>query len=648
MADPYISPGTVDHAGRFYGVLDLRGISAELWLDACAGRAGTIGRAGPVLPLANDGTLDTCWQVHDDNNDGVVSVRARATDVDAPFALLVDTDGAVIPFDPAPADDQEVGAPGTSWKTLVVRRAWTHHGRGQLTLSTGSTSVTGDGTTFTRMAAASEFGTGLLSKPTRIRILTGDNAGIYSVATITSDTVLALSSAAVADQTVAPDEWEEIASYLNAGLTPAVDQAFWRMVPEFELVAQTDTPDPGDYVLADCKRQIPPGITIIVDRRAENRFQPIPMPTEVFTTLHGAAQVLREGDAALVDERWGTGAPGTVYATLPSSSGEGAYATACSGRSVVITTWDATTAHCKSYDRDLDAANVHRTYTLSPNNAEPLRVATDGTYVVIIVGSTVQCFDHEAGGSALWSYDHGGDLHDVCIGLGQVYIAGEAGGGGYHARALDVTDGTVDASYDHGGDLYSCCTDGLRLWVGGDAGTGAATLRCLLAATLSDSDNTAWSSTTAEACTVGGQLAAQDGHVYQAAGTARLLDKYDALGGLIGSYALPSGVSVSNYVVADHEYVYVLSNVNPTAPFTPILYCFSPASMSVAWAWVGTPGGVNALIPAADGGAIYLPLHCTTGGADMVHQLVRNNRPRPVRRADPQTTYGAQRQHVVF
>lgn len=270
MATLHRTPGTLRYTGRFIGVLDVRGDASELFADVCAGRAGPMSRAGLVLPLAATGELDAFWQVHDDDNDGTVTVRARGTDVAAPYATLIDTDGAVIPFDPAPADEQDIGAPGTSsWKTLVVRRTWVTHGRGQLTLSSGSATVAGSGTTFTRMAATSEFtSTGLLSKPTRIRILTGDNAGIYSVATITSDTVLSLTATVVADQTVAPDEWEEIASYIPS-VTPPEDQAFLRMVPEFELVAQTDAPAAGDYLLADCKRELLPVTrTLIVDRRA--------------------------------------------------------------------------------------------------------------------------------------------------------------------------------------------------------------------------------------------------------------------------------------------------------------------------------------------------------------------------------------------
>ena len=653
MPTPFRTPGALRYPGRYYGVLDLRGDASEAWLEQRDARAAAMSRAGLIVPVGASGELDTQWEVHDDNNDGTVTVRARGTDAAAPHAAFVDTDGTIVVWDPDPADEVDVGAPGGHWKTLVVRRAWVTHGRGELTLSTHSATVSGSGTLFTRMAAADEFaGTGLLNKPTRIRILTGANAGTYTVASITSDTVLELSAEAAADQTVAPDEWEEVASYLT-GITPPDDAAFQRLVPEFELVTRTDSPDPGDYMLADVKRQaVPITKTLIVDRRAENRFRPAPAPVEEFASLHGAAHVLQEGDTGCVNETW-SGRPGSMYGAIQSASGEDGYALDVSGVSVVLATWDGSTARCKAYSRDISAEDVQATYTLDPNDAVPYRVATDGVYVVVIVGTTVMCFDHDDGGDALWSYDHGGDLHDVCIGLGQVYVVGAAGTGGHHVRAIELSSGTVDASYTHGGEPFSCCTDGHRLYVGGDAGTSSATLRCLVAATLTDAGTdttgTAWNSTSAEPCTIVGQLATDGERLFQAVGIMRLVDVFDAFGSVVQSYDLPSGIHSADYVAVDRDYVYVsCSSSGTSAVNIPHVVALDTETLAPIWRWNLGRANSDANVPASDGAAVYVPIGRVDVGQEAAVQLVRLNHPRPARRVDPLSTYGGQRQRVVF
>lgn len=220
---------------------------------------------GLLLDTVQGSDLRTAWRVADDDDDGTVSIAPPTNGL----AGLIDADGYLVILREAGA--LEIPDDGT-WYTLVVRRKVDDYERGTLILTTGSTTVQGVGTEFTRYKGFTGDAVGDLKRGTRLRIDASDtgngNAGTLVVDTVVDDTNLTL-TAAPAGSTESGVRFTVAGEF--AGPTPAEPDIHLRIVPEFELVARTRVPADGDLVLYDVMRDSGnvPQVTLI-DRRHAN------------------------------------------------------------------------------------------------------------------------------------------------------------------------------------------------------------------------------------------------------------------------------------------------------------------------------------------------------------------------------------------
>jgi len=263
------------NAGLGVSIQDLHGMQGAIMDAVDAALAGMLVRAGPVCPSSNMGTMDTMWEVMDDDLNAVVAVRARGAGSVPAHALLVTADGQAVPFDPVPDDEvvvpfsdsaDEIPNDG-AWYSVVVRATTTTTGRGALSVTSGSPNVAGDGTRFTRMAATADFPTGTLSHVTRIVVDgTTSNDGTYSVSTITDDDTLVVSSNFLATEVIPPANWSIRGRWLSVAMEPADVTVLQRRDVEFEVLPRVAVPAAGDHVLADVYND--GGTLRIIDRRA--------------------------------------------------------------------------------------------------------------------------------------------------------------------------------------------------------------------------------------------------------------------------------------------------------------------------------------------------------------------------------------------
>lgn len=269
-------PGLIfGNAGAAISIQEMHGVQGVLADAMDAALAGLLVRAGPVCPRSNLGALDTLWEVHDDDADEIVAVRARGVGSTPTHALLVTADGQAVPFDPVPDDELVIPFSGGAdeipndgnWYTVVVRATTTRTGRGALSVTSGSPNVAGDGTRFTRMAATADFPTGTLSHVTQIVVSgTTSNDGTYAVSTITDDDTLVVASNFLATEVIPPANWSIRGRWLSVAMEPGDVGVLQRRTVEFEVVARVATPATGDHALADVYNDS--GTLRILDRRA--------------------------------------------------------------------------------------------------------------------------------------------------------------------------------------------------------------------------------------------------------------------------------------------------------------------------------------------------------------------------------------------
>jgi hypothetical protein len=161
-----------------------------------------------------------------------------------------------------------------TWRTLTVRFEQTYYMRGSLTLTSGSTTITGTNTRFTMLTPRNPASNTL---PSKIRLVTGEvnaaNVGEFEVVTVVSDTELTVATAPGYTETTS--KWR-LGGYYPAGVTPpAAPDALQRWRPVYELVSRTRTPAAGSFVLADVMLDTGASSTIqVIDRRAQSWARP--------------------------------------------------------------------------------------------------------------------------------------------------------------------------------------------------------------------------------------------------------------------------------------------------------------------------------------------------------------------------------------
>lgn len=295
-------------------------------------------RPGPVV-LSRNGALDELWRVHDDDADEILAVQARpGRGASYPAcATLITPDGRVARFDPLPDDEQIVpfsdaadAVPNDgNWYSVVVRASEVTSGRGTLTVTSGGTTVTGEGTTFSRLSPATEY-TGLPASdipfPSVIVVAgTASNDGSYTVASVTTDTEIEVEDTFTADETIPPANWYVKGRRLDTAYPDPADH-LQRLDVTFEVMARVNTPVDGDFVLADVKND--GGTLRIVDRRAGSCAQlghtlapraagHLPIPRLAVDTASPFTAITREQvevDNALSDA--------VSVAAAPTSSGQ--------------------------------------------------------------------------------------------------------------------------------------------------------------------------------------------------------------------------------------------------------------------------------------------------------------------------------------
>lgn len=260
--------------GLRVGMLELNWWEEELNLLARRRRIANMLTPGLVVARTSGGDLEASWQVHDDNNDGTVSIRLRAKTTQAgrpALPMLVDADGNVVPAtrDLALTDLDILTIPNdNTWYTVLVRGVLSDYQPGTMTFVAGSPDVTGTSTEFNRYAGKDTFGRGTI-----IRVDVADSAalaGEYEVKNITSATAMKLETNAPANGTV-----PFVVKGEHQGFTPSEQDAFVVRRSEFSLVAVTREPSAGYFVLADVKRNDADPIKVkIIDRRMQNIWRP--------------------------------------------------------------------------------------------------------------------------------------------------------------------------------------------------------------------------------------------------------------------------------------------------------------------------------------------------------------------------------------
>jgi hypothetical protein len=155
-----------------------------------------------------------------------------------------------------------------AWRTLVVRPGVSFNEPGTITLSSGSKTVTGTGTFFTRLCGRTSED---VTPGDKIFIASGGNSGTWEIDEIVSDTELTLINNASASQTTT---WRIAGSYYQSS-APGSPYAHRYNVATFELKSGVVDADPDTHlVLADV--MLDTGTTDkiqIIDRRQANMFR---------------------------------------------------------------------------------------------------------------------------------------------------------------------------------------------------------------------------------------------------------------------------------------------------------------------------------------------------------------------------------------
>lgn len=235
---------------------------------------GGLGLAWKVVQPAGGGDL----VVLTDPSQPFTGLPAGAAGVDKAGNLLTLTtdvgevyktlDGITIPDDAV-------------WRTLVVRYAPRATEPGTISVTSGSATVTGVGTQFTRLTSQDDLVSGTIFPTadetvgcTRIQINDAVlNPGLWEIESIASDTSMTLTATATANESGVPftvkGRFEQDDDPANLDLLSIPDV-------EFELVARTRYAADDDLILADVMLDTGSSADVqIIDRRVANLWQPM-------------------------------------------------------------------------------------------------------------------------------------------------------------------------------------------------------------------------------------------------------------------------------------------------------------------------------------------------------------------------------------
>ncbi len=270
------------------GVDELQWLQATNDENARQFRLGTMLTDGLVLGRRPDGGLDTNWLVHDDDDDGTITVVAAAeSGVKPGYAALVDDEGYAAVLD---RDVSLITLPNNNtWYTILAEAVDTQYEEGTLTLTAGSATILGTNTRFTQLSGKTSSGFG---RGTRIRIdaadSSGGNAGTYEVDVIVSDTELDLVEVIPGANDTIP-RWTVAGDFLTT--IPADPDIHQRRVMQITRNPGGITREPasGKYPLADVKRNdaLSPRVQFI-DRREQRMYRsavPSGLRTSQVTTV---------------------------------------------------------------------------------------------------------------------------------------------------------------------------------------------------------------------------------------------------------------------------------------------------------------------------------------------------------------------------
>lgn len=143
----------------------------------------------------------------------------------------------------------------------------------------------------------------------------------------------------------------------------------------------------------------------------------------------------------------------------------------------IVCAWNTATP---SVDVRFRSGGLDATLTLTNTPTAILRAITNGSKICVAYDNYVETFDGASPYASVGVYDHGGAVGDIALDHTQVYLAGAAGTGGNHARAVTLADGTTATwSFVHGATLNAVCTDGVRCYIGGNLGTTSMYVRAI-------------------------------------------------------------------------------------------------------------------------------------------------------------------------
>ena len=268
-----------DTDGLLYKQNLLMGADELQWLqltndeNARHARMASMRTYGLVIGRMPDGSLETQWRVHDDDDDGSISIEVLPSFADRPeYAMMVGPLGYVAILDRLQADLITLPNDNT-WHTITAEASATQYEMGILTLTAGSAVINGTDTDFLNFSGLTSSGFG---RGTLIRIdaadSVGGNAGTYEIDQVVSATQIILTAAI-------PGANETISRFTVAGefLTgpPADPDIHQRRV--VEVTRQTGIqrePTSGRVPLADVKRNdaLVPRVQII-DRRSQRLYR---------------------------------------------------------------------------------------------------------------------------------------------------------------------------------------------------------------------------------------------------------------------------------------------------------------------------------------------------------------------------------------
>lgn len=339
-----------------------------------------------------------------------------------------------------------------------------------------------------------------------------------------------------------------------------------------------------------------------------------------YLTLEDAVAGLSAGDTAIVDEHDLDSETGTLNASAAPGAnvvaldGDGAYLVYSTGGDPVRVARD-------------DLGTVLTTYTKT-NAGTVASIRTDGVYVVAAYGQYLECWD--VAGTSQWVYDHGATVNDCCLDSTRAYLAGDAGTGTHHARAITIATGLSAWDYDHGGNLEAIDTDGKRVVIAGAVSGHAsgAHVRALRADNGFDATNEG--GTGADTTAVAWDQVIGNPVLYP----ALRLDSHHVY--------LPQGAGVNELVlgIGDGATVATLSGTAGTSialdqdllilGASAVVRAYDKRTLALVWGYIAP---ANVLSMFSDGTGVFTGI--TTGSGDELRRLYRGNRARVWRRVDP-------------